>query len=316
MKLLTIGSGNRGAIISDLMAKYGMRVNRAPLFKCYAISDHIELLKSLRSIKDENKYHIWGESLLNEKDIKSIVNTIFSKYELFESILLTTSLGEEFGVSLSIELAKVLSDVCEEPVIALGVLPSLNDYSNLGELRNRIKELRKVVDVLILFEENQDTDSRIIESLNILAMVGEIDLKKKQASEIVVDTSDVLNSLKKEGISVIGTSKRKLPFSWFRKIFRRKEYEIKGLRTQRMIEMFKEAIENNLSIGIDLETAKSALVVFSGDPEEITMDGIFSCIKMLEKINPDIEVRYGDYPIRSNQLTAVVLFSGITRLRF
>lgn len=316
MKLLTIGSGNRGAIIADLMAKHGIKVNRVPLFKCYAISDNVELLKSLRGVKDENRFHIWAENLLNEKDVKSIVNTIFSKYELFESLLLVTSLGEEFGYSLTTKFAKVLREVCEEPVIALGVLPSLNDYSNLGELRNRIKELRKVVDVLILFEENQNTDSRIIESLNILAMVGEIDLKKRQAGEVVVDTSDVLNSLKKDGISVIGISKRDLPFSLFRKIFRRKRYEIKGLKAQRMVEMFKEAIENNLSIGIDLETAKSALVVFSGDPEEITMDGLFSCIKMLEKINPDIEVRYGDYPIRSNQLTAVVLFSGITRLRF
>ena len=316
MKLLTIGSGNRGALIADLMAKHGIRVNKAPLFKCYAISDDVELLKSLKGVKDENRFHIWRESLFDEKDVKSVINTIFSKYELFECLLLTTSLADEFGYSLTVRLAEVLKGVCEEPIIALGVLPSPDNYSNLGELRHRIRELRKLADVLILFEETHDVNDRIIESLNVLAMVGEIDLKKRRAGEVVVDTSDVLNSLKKEGISVVGISKRNLSFSLFRRIFRRKEYEIKGLKAHRMAEMFKEAVENNLSIGIDLETAKSALIVFSGDPEEITMDGLFLCIKMLEKINPDIEIRYGDCPFRSNQLTVVVIFSGITRLRF
>jgi cell division GTPase FtsZ len=317
MRLLTIGSGNRGAIIADMFARHGMRVNGIPLFKCYAISNEVELLKSLKGVPRRKRFHILEENLSSNKDVRSIINTILAEYNIFESLLLTTSLKEEFGFLLSVELAEKLKELCEEPILALGVLSSSTEptkHSSL-EIRKRIKELKNAVDVLILFEEKQNTDAIILNSLNILSMVGEIDLRKKQTGEVVVDTSDVLNSLRKDGVAAVGISRRRLPMSWLRRIVYRKECEIKGLRTKRMMEMFKEALENNLSAGIDLETAKSALLVFSGHPEEITMDGIFSCITMLEKINPDIEVRYGDYPVRSNQLSAVLLFSGITRLK-
>jgi hypothetical protein len=316
MKLLTIGSGDRGAIIADMLAKYGVKVNRVPLFKCYAVSNEVELLKSLKSIQEWKRFHIWGE-ILNSKDVRGIINTIFARYELFEGLLLTTSLEEEFGFLLSVELGKKLKEICEEPVLALGTLPPLSNHFELGELRERIKRLRRAVDVLILAEEGRNTNATILNSLNILAMIGEIDLKKKVVGEVVVDTSDILNSLKKDGVSVVGISKRKLPlgWNWLKKLIYGEEYEIKGLRTQRMIEMFREAVEN-LSVGVDLKTAKSALLVFSGRADQITMDGTFSCISMLEKMNPDLEIRYGDYPTRSNKLSAVVLFSGITSLKF
>jgi cell division GTPase FtsZ len=311
MRLLTIGSGNKGTIIADLMAKSGIRINRVPLFKCYAVSNEVDLLKSLKGIHESKRFHIWGKNI-DHKDVGSIINTIFSKHEIYEGFLVTTSLEEEFGFSMSVELCRKLREINEEPVITLGILPYLSK-ANLFVLKERIRELRKASDVLILFEEHKD--AMILNCLNILAMVGEIDIKKRSTGEVVVDTSDVMNSLMKDGISVVGMAERKLS-SWLRKLIYRKENRIKGLKSRRMIEMFKEAIENNMSCGVDVESANSALIVFSGNPEEITMDGMFSCITMLEKLNPEIEIRYGDYPIKSNKLSVVLLFSGIKKLKF
>lgn len=312
MKLLTIGCGNRGSAVADLMAKKGVKVNKAPLFKSYAIANEVETLKTLKSIKKEKRFHIWGS--LNHKDVGSIINTIFSNYELYEGFLVPTGLDEEFGFNMSVELCEKLDEICEEPILSLGLLPSL-DESDLLELKKRIRELRKKSDVLLLFEDKEDTEPMLLNSLNIISMVGEIDIKNKSTGEVVVDTSDVINSMMKEGISVIGVARRKLPFRLMRKIRYRDEYEIRGLKTRRMVELCEDAIEN-LSSDVDVKDASSALIVFSGDPEEITMDGLFSCMSMLEDINPNFEIRYGDYPIRMSHLYVVLLFSGIKKLKF
>ena len=143
-----------------------------------------------------------------------------------------------------------------------------------------------------------------------------MDIKRRITGEVVVDTSDVFNSLVKDGFSVLGYSSRKLPFSWFKRVLLAGKSELKGWRTKRMIDMVQEAMEN-LSIQGDIEDAKSALLVFSGNPNEITMDGLFSCISLIERINSKILVRYGDYPIaRSTNLSVVLLFSGIRRFKF
>jgi len=158
-------------------------------------------------------------------------------------------------------------------------------------------------------------EEKIVKSMNLISLVGEVDIKKGRTGEVVVDTSDVFNSLMKPGISAIGCASRKLPHPLVKKLFMRKEYQIKGVRAQRMVDMLREAHEN-LSIGIDEESAKSALFVFTGDPEEVTMDGIFSCISILESLSPEIEVRYGDYPCKTRELSVVLLYSGVTRLKF
>ncbi|MFP4559235.1 MAG: cell division protein [Archaeoglobaceae archaeon] len=312
MKLLTIGCGNRGSLIADLMAKKGVKVNKAPLFKSYAIANEIEALKTLRGISKERRFHVGGN--LNHKDVGSIINTIFSNYEIYEGFLVPTGLDDGFGFSMSLEICKKLREICEEPVITLGLLPDL-DATDLLELKKRIRELRKKSDVLLLFEDNESTEPMLVNSLNIISMVGEIDIKNKSTGEIVVDTSDVINSMEKEGVSVIGVAERKLPFWPLRKLLYRDEYEIRGLKTSRMVEMCEEAIEN-LSSDVDIQDASSALIVFSGDPEEITMDGMFSCMSMLDNINPNFEIRYGDYPIKMSQLYVVLLFSGIKKLKF
>ncbi len=308
MRLLTIGMGAKGAQLSDALAKYGAKVNRAKLFKCYAVDNEIDGLKALKGIPERDRYLAH-----TQRDAGGVVNSILERYELFEGALILTSLPDDFGYSAGMELAEKLRKSIEEPILALATLPR---DAELAEMRRRIRELRKSVDVLLLYEENDGLVRNVVESLNLLALVGEIDLKKRQAGEVVVDTSDVFNSLAKEGISVIGTARRKLPPFLIRRLLMRKSYEIRGVRSQRMIDMLKNAC-NDLSVDIEIESAKSALIVFSGDPEEITMDGMFSCVTIMEEmLSPHAEIRYGDYPCKSREMSLVLLLSGVTRLKF
>ena len=307
MRLLTIGMGAKGVQLSDALARHGARVNRARLFKCYAVADEIDALKALRGIPEKDRYlaHM-------QRDAGGVVNSVLERYELFEGALILTALSDDFSYSLGIELAEKLKKSIEEPILALATLPA---DTELAETRRRIRELRKTVDVLLLYEESDGLVGNVVGSLNLLALVGEIDLKKRQAGEVVVDTSDVFNSLTKEGISVIGTATRRLPPLLLRKLLMRKNYEIKGIRSQRMIDMLRDACKD-LSVDIEIESAKSALIVFSGEPEEITMDGMFSCVTLMEELSPQAEVRYGDYPCKSRDMSLVLLLSGVTKLKF
>ncbi len=310
MKLLTIGVGKKGSKLSSLLAKKGVKVNKIPLFRCYAVTDSLE---DLRSIKLSQKNKFWLMAGGGRVDVRSILNEILGRYEIHEGSLIITSLDDEFGVATAVEFGKRLMDYSEDPVIGLGIVPPIESV-NPNELKQRIRKLRYAVRVLMLVEESR-IDRNLIEALNIIARVGEIDLKKKIAGEVVIDTSDVFNALICEGFSVFGFAKRGLSISWLYKVLLRRESELVAVRTQRMVEMVNDALQN-LSVQGDTETAKSALIVFAGNPNEITMDGMFSCIEMIENINDNIVVRYGDYPIPRAPYISVVLFlAGITRFK-
>jgi len=306
MKLLTIGVGKKGAELSSLLAKKGIKVNRIPLFRCYAITNSLEDLKSIR-LSQKNKFWLMSSDKI---DVRSILNEILSRYEIHEGSLIITSLDDEFGVKTAMEFGRRLMDYSEDPVIGLGIVPSSFPPE---KLRQNIRSFRKAVRVLMLVEDGKL--GGVVDALNIVARVGEIDLKKKVAGEVVIDTSDVFNAITCEGFSVFGFSKRNLPLSWLYKVLLRRESELVAVRTQRMVEMVEEAL-SNLSVRGDLETAKSALIVFAGNPNEITMDGMFSCIEKVESLNENIVVRYGDYPIpRSTFISVVVMLAGMTRFR-
>jgi len=302
MRLLTIGIGARGGKFLSLLDKKSLRVNKMPLFRCYAILNDVEEVGKVK-INDNNKFFLPKKDRL---DVTGVLNEILSRYEVYEGSMLVTSLGDEFDVLVTAEVGKSLLNVFDDPVITLGILPSFEEV-NSSDLRDRIRILKEASNVLLLVEEDKAEQS--VEALNILARVGEIDIKKRIAGEVVVDTSDVFNALVKDGFSVFGVSKRSLPM--FR--FFSKRSTLMAERTQRMIDMVNEAVKN-LSLNGDISSAKSSLIVFAGNPDEITMEGLFSCIEYIESLNDEIIVRYGDCPIPNAKYVCVaVLFSGITR---
>ncbi len=309
MRLLTIGAGYKGAKIAELLHKEGVKVNKVPLFKCFAVLNDIGNLKNI-ALTNNRKFYIYGL----RGDVGGILNEMLSIPELIEGSLVITSLEDDFGYFTSLELCKKLKGVIEDVVIALGIVPQL-DTSSIGEIKKRIRSMRENSDVLILFEDKEGVENNILDVFNFISLAGEIDLKKKVAGEVVIDTSDIFNALRCDGFTVVGYSVRKIPFS-IRKFIFRKNSELKAVKTKRMIDLTNEAL-NNLSINGDIEDAKSALLLFTGDPDEMTMEGLFSSISILESINRDIVIRYGDYPLpKSRTIATVILFSGIKKLKF
>lgn len=312
MKLLTIGTG-KASNIADILAKRGAKVNDVNLFKTFAIVPSLEALRGLKNIEDKNKFYaIFREG---RTDIRSAFNRILSFNELFEASLIICDPTDEFSFKTSIELANELLRTTEEPRLCLIIVPRIDTVKDIGVVFQRLKILMREFDFTFLFEKFDGYEEILVKSFNVLSLVGEIDARKRVCGEVVVDTSDFLNSLKNNSLSIIGYYGEILPHKIIRKLFKRRYSEISAERTERLIRMFENALKN-LSARVDIHTAKKSLMVFSGDPDEITMDGIFECIRVLERMNSNIAVRYGDYPLpNARHLNVVVVFSGIKKFK-
>ncbi|MEM1578166.1 MAG: cell division protein [Archaeoglobaceae archaeon] len=306
MRLLTIGVGLRGAKIVELFYKEGVRVNGVPLFKCFVVLSDDAQLRSI-GMKDNRKFY-----LHSSKGVGGFINAITRVYELWEGSLVVTSLEDEFGFQTSLEICEKIKSFSDDPMMYLTLIPTLGEV-DIREIKRKISQIRKIVDVLILFEGKGDVDRKILSSLNLLALAGEVDIKKRVAGEVVVDTSDVFNSLKIEGFSVIGFAEKQIPQINF-ELFKKK-VELKAIRTRRLLELLDSAMEN-LSISCNIENAKSALLLFCGPQEELTMEGIFEAISKLETLNSEIVVRYGDCPLPRKKISLISLFSGIKSFKF
>ncbi|MCQ4152700.1 MAG: cell division protein [Archaeoglobi archaeon] len=307
MRLLTVGIGLRGAKIAELFYKHGVRVNRSPLFKCFAIlSDELQI-RSV-SIDDDRKYYVG-----DRRGIPGFINALTRHYEIWEGNLVITSLEDDFAFDVSVEFCERLKAFSEDPIIYLTLIPSLGAV-DVSEIKKKMRKIQKVSDIILVFEGKADSDAKIFDAMNMLALAGEVDIKKRVAGEVVVDTSDIFNALKSDGFSVVGFAEQKVSFDFFKKAS-----ELKAVRTRRILEMLDQAM-NNLSINTELEKAKSALLLFCGPKEEVTMEGIFEAISRVEKLNKDIIIRYGDCPIPPALLTkkiaVVVLFSGLKSFKF
>lgn len=307
MKLLTVGVGLRGAKIAELFHKEGVRVNGAPLFKCFTILNDEAQLRTI-SIKDDRKFY-----MRDKKGVTGFLNSLTRIYEIWEGSLVLASLEDDFAFEISLDFCERLKKFSEDPLIYLTLVPSLGDV-NISEIKRKMKEIQKVSDVIMVFEGRSEVDHKILNALNLLALAGEVDFKRRVSGEVVVDTSDVFNALKSDGFSVVGFAEQKVNFDFFKK-----KSELKAIRTRRILEMLEQAMRN-LSINAEIEKAKSALLLFCGPKDEITMEGIFEAINKVESLNEDIVVRYGDCPISPTLITKkvalVLLFSGLRSFKF
>lgn len=303
MKLLTIGIGLRGAKIVENFFKRGVRVNRAPLFKCFAIFGDELQMKSI-GIKDNRKFYVHSK-----KGVIGFLNSITNIYEIWEGALVVFSLEDNYAFEIALEVNERIKEIFEDPIISLTLIPTLGDV-DVHELKKKLVEIRKKSDVLLLFEGKLGVDEKILKSMNLLALAGEVDLKTRVAGEVVVDTSDVFNALKSSGFSILGFAEKNISFGILRK-----KSELKAIRTKRMIELYEKALEN-LSISGKIEEATSSLILFTGPKEEITMEGLFEVIGRVETLNSGIEVRYGDCPLQGKRISLILLFSGIKSLKF
>jgi cell division GTPase FtsZ len=230
-------------------------------------------------------------------------------------------------------IAKNLKRIYTEPVYGLGILPGSDEGGiyTLNAARS-LKTFVDEVDNLMLFdndawrssgesvEEGFDAiNEELVQRFGVLFSAGEI-TEGSDIAESVVDSSEIINTLKGGGISSLGYADIEVD-----------EPERKGLlsrlrgdtgdgmdsteATNRITSLVRKATLGRLTLPCEVKGTERALLVVAGPPEYLNRKGIEHGRKWLEEQTGSMEVRGGDYPRRGEgTVAALVLLGGVTNV--
>jgi len=344
MRFFAIGFGQAGGKILDLFVE-NEKLRGTETLKALAVNTARTDLMGLRHIPMKNRILI-GQTIVKghgvgtdnrlgakiaQEEIETVLQAIdeLGTHEI-DAFLIIAGLGGGTGSGGSPVLAKYLSEMYSEPVYAVGILPAPEEgklYS-LNAARSMIT-LLKYVDNLILVdngawkfegaslkESYAKINEEIVRRLAILARAGE-PIEEGLVGEMVVDSSEVINTLRGGGISSIGYAtmsilqKKRSLFGFFKK--REEEMMIEDDKATRIATLVRKAALGRLTIPCNIKSAERALVLVAGPPEYLDRKGLEKAKLWLEEQIAGVEVRAGDYPTRKTKhIAALVVLANVT----
>ncbi|WP_396610438.1 tubulin/FtsZ family protein [Haloferax sp. S1W] len=227
-----------------------------------------------------------------------------------ESIFVVAGLGGGSGSGGAPVLAKELKRIYNVPVYVLGILPGQDEGAMYQVNAGRsLKTVAREADAVLLVDNDAfrsvgESMSEGFDAINeaIARRVGLL-LASGEATEgvgeSVVDTSEVINTLRAGGIAALGyASAEASPDA---------EENINAVMS-----MVRRAVLTGTSLP-DASDADSALVVVAGKPETIPRKGVERARRWVEEETGSLQVRGGDFPLESGRLAALVLLGGVER---
>lgn len=138
-------------------------------------------------------------------------------------------------------------------------------------------------------------------------------------AEVVLDSGELLNTMKGMGFITIGYAVEKLPhdtlrfLSWLKPAGIFDEEQKK--KASRIVELAKQAIYHEISTPCDLTSAHKALVLVAGPTQELSMKGFMTVRKWIDRSIAGLETRSGDYPIvNTKNVAIIVMLSGLENI--
>ncbi len=346
MRFFAIGFGQAGGKILDLFVE-NEKLRGSNTLKAIAINTARTDLMGLKYIPPNNRVLIGQTTVkghgvgtdnklgakIAQEEIDTVLNAIdeLGTHEI-DAFLIITGLGGGTGSGGAPVLAKYLSEMYSEPVYGVGVLPapeegklySLNAARSMVTLMKYVENLILVdngawrFEGLSLKESYTKINEEIVRRLAVLARAGE-PIEEGMVGEMVVDSSEVINTLRGGGISSIGYAT--LP------IYEKKKSGIFGLirkkstpvvtaeedKSTKIATLVRKAALGRLTIPCNIGSAERALVLVAGPPEELDRKGIEKAKLWLEDQISGVEVRAGDYPTRRTKyVAALVVLANVT----
>ncbi len=348
MRFFIIGFGQAGGKILDLFLENEKRRGSNIRMRHLAINTARTDLLGLKHVPVEDRILI-GQTVVKghgvgtdnklgakiaEEEIETILNAIDERgTHDMDAFLIIAGLGGGTGSGGAPVLAKYLSEMYSEPVYAVGILPAPEEgklYS-LNAARSMIS-LLKYVDNLILVDNGAwkfeglslkesfaKINEEIVRRLAVLARAGE-PIEEDAVGEMVVDSSEVINTLRGGGISSIGYAttlaesapkKRRLfPFG------RKKTEEVEAIENDKPMKiatLVRRAALGRLTVPCNIRSAERALILVAGPPEHLDRKGLEKAKLWLEEQIAGVEVRAGDYPTRRTKyVAALVVLANVT----
>ncbi|ABD41327.1 Tubulin/FtsZ, GTPase [Methanospirillum hungatei JF-1] len=353
MKVFFIGFGQAGGKIVDRFIEFDNRTNGSS-FRAIAVNTARTDLMGLQHLNFEDRVLIGQTSVkghgvgtdndtgaqITFDEIDIIMNAIDRKgIGDTEAFIIVSGLGGGTGSGGSPVLARHLKKIYKEPVYVLGILPApeegrLYSYNAARSLATLVKE----ADNVILFDNSawknegesikgafDRLNDEIVRRFGLLFRAGEIG--QLGIGEMVVDSSEIINTLRGGGISsvgyaiseVINSAPVEKDRSFFDRIIGRKQIEERRPedkllgedKTSRILSLVRRAMLGRLTLPCEYTTTSRALVLVAGPPDDLDRKGIEKAKSWVEENIAGVEVRGGDYPAQSRYVAAVVLLASI-----
>jgi cell division GTPase FtsZ len=138
-------------------------------------------------------------------------------------------------------------------------------------------------------------------------------------AEVVLDSGEVLNTMKGMGYITIGYAVERLPHnplnfltSWRPTGFFADEHIKKA---SRIVDLAKQAIYHEISTPCDMTSAHKALILIAGPSHELSLKGFMTVRKWIDRSIAGLETRSGDYPVMNTKNVAIIIMlSGLENI--
>ena len=323
MKTVLIGVGQAGGKVTSALVEFDHDMGFDSVRGALAVNTAEADLQSLPIDtvlvgQDRVKGHgVGGDNELGAEVMQADAGEVMSALDgritaEAEAIVVVAGLGGGTGSGGAPVLAKELNRVYDVPVYAIGILPGRGEGAMYQVNAGRsLKTLAREADSTVLIdndawhssgeslEEGFDSiNDAIARRVGLLFASGE---NVEGVGESVVDTSEVINTLRSGGIAAIGYASAQADDD-----------------ADTNVNVVTSVTRNSLLTGTSLPnatTADSALLVVAGRPERISRKGVERARKWLEEETGSMEVRGGDFPLDSDRLAALIVLGGVERSR-
>ncbi len=160
----------------------------------------------------------------------------------------------------------------------------------------------------------------IVKRIGLILRAGEFKADGGlELAEVVLDSGEVLNTMKGMGFITIGYAVENLPrdpigfLSWLRPAAISADHHNK--RASRLVELAKQAIYHEISTPCDMTSAHKALILIAGPSHELSLKGFMTVRKWIDRSIAGLETRSGDYPVMNTQNVAIIIMlSGLENI--
>jgi cell division GTPase FtsZ len=321
MKVVLIGIGQAGGKLTQALAEFDHRMEFGAVQGALAVNtakaDLRELdIETMLIGQERVKGHgVGGDNELGaeimQTDAVEVMDGLDGKITAkAEAVMVVAGLGGGTGSGGAPVLVHELKRVYDLPVYCMGVLPGRGEgtmyQANAGRsVKTVVREADStlLVDNDAWHEAGESVDEafdrineNIAQRVGLLLASGE---NVEGVGESVVDSSEVINTLRGGGIASLGYASAAAG-----------EDAADNINT--ITSITRKALLTGTSLPQAVR-ADSALLVVAGEPDRIARKGVERARKWVEEETGSMQVRGGDFPLESDRLAALVLLGGVER---
>jgi len=321
MKAALIGVGQAGGKLVQALAEYDARTDLGAVRGALAVNtarsdvqrlDVETMLVGQERVKGNG---VGGDNQLGAQVMQDDATEVMGALDgvltaEVEAVFVVAGLGGGSGSGGAPVLVNRLKQVYDTPIYALGILPGKNEGAMYQANAGRsLKTLVREADATLLIDNDawhasgesltdafDAINETIAQRVGLLLASGEV---TEGVGESVVDSSEIINTLRKGGIAALGFASADAS-------------EDAGENVNVITSTTRKALLTAMSVP-DSTVADAALVVVAGDPDRISRKGVERARRWVEEETGSLEVRGGDFPLDSEYIATLVLLAGIER---